>query len=92
MSLKKYRQEIDALDNQLLDLLNKRAKIALKIAQEKFDNRIGVVATNREEEIFERLNKVNTGPLQEQHIREIYSAIISSSKKLQHLYQSFEDI
>lgn len=92
MSLKKYRQQIDALDNQLLHLLNKRAEIALKIAQEKFDNRINVVATNREEEIFKRLNDVNTGPLQEQHIREIYTAIISSSKKLQHLYQSFEDI
>lgn len=92
MSLTKHRKEIDSLDEQLLDLLNKRAKIALKIAREKFDNRIGVVASNREEEIYTRLNAINKGPLREQHIREIYSAIISSSKKLQHLYQSFEDI
>lgn len=92
MSLQQYRQDIDAIDEQLLELLNRRAQIALKIAQEKFDNRIGVLATNREEEIFIRLNKINKGPLRELHIREIYAAIISSSKKLQHLYQSFQDV
>jgi len=92
MSLKKYRKEIDDIDDKLLELLNRRAKVALKIAQEKFDNRINVLATNREEEIYQRLNEVNKGPLQEQHIREIYAAIISASKKLQHLYQSFQDV
>jgi chorismate mutase len=92
MSLQHYRKDIDDLDDQLLTLLNKRAEIALKIAKEKFDHRIGVLAANREEEIYKRLNEVNQGPLKEQHIREIFAAIISSSKKLQHLYQSFEDI
>ncbi len=92
MSLEQYRNDIDELDDHILKLLNERAEIALKIAREKFDHRIGVSAAGREEKIYKRLNDVNQGPLQEQHIREIYSAIISSSKKLQHLYQSFEDI
>ncbi|MBN1481653.1 hypothetical protein EH223_04755 [candidate division KSB1 bacterium] len=92
MNLSEYRQKIDAIDDQLLELLNKRAMIALKIAREKFDNRIRVLASTREQEIFNRLNKINRGPLREQHIHEIYSAIISASKNLQHLYQSFEDV
>ncbi len=92
MSLEEYRQEIDDLDVKLLTLLNKRADIALKIAREKFDNRIGVLAKNREQQIYRRLCSINQGPLRDQHIREIYSAIISTSKNLQHLYQSFEDV
>lgn len=92
MNLSTYRQEIDRIDDQLLELLNKRAEIALKIAREKFDQRIRVFASKREQEIFDRLNRMNKGPLQEQHIREIYAAIISSFKNLQHLYQSFEDV
>lgn len=92
MSLSTYRRKIDDLDEQLLELLNKRAEIALKIAREKFDNRINVVASGREQQIYDRLNSINRGPLREQHIREIFSAIISTSKNLQHLYQSYEDI
>ena len=92
MSLKEYRQAIDEIDDQILSLLNSRARFSLKIAQEKFENRIAVVAANREEEIYKRLKESNGGPLQDQHLREIFSAIISTSKKLQHLYQSFEDI
>ena len=92
MSLSTYRNAIDDIDNQLVELLNKRADLVLKIAREKFDNRIAVLAANREEEIFARLNKGNKGPLLEQHIRDIFSTIISASKNLQHLYQSFEDV
>jgi chorismate mutase len=92
MSLSAYRQEIDDIDEQLLKLLNKRANVALKIAREKFDNRIGVVASGREQQIYDKLNSLNQGPLRKQHIQEIFSAIIATSKNLQHLYQSYEDI
>ena len=92
MNLSKYRQEIDEIDEQLLELLNKRACVSLKIAREKFDNRIRVDVSSREQEIFANLGQKNQGPLREHHVREIFTAIISTSKSLQRLYQSFDDI
>ena len=92
MKIAKYRNQIDEMDDQILALLNKRASLAIKIAQEKFDKRISVSVSHREEEIYERLSGQNEGPLQAQHIREIFAAIISTSKSLQHYYQSFHDV
>lgn len=92
MKIEEYRKAIDDIDDQLLQLLNKRAKLALNIGMEKFEKRISVLAAKREKEIFERLNRLNQGPLQEQHIHEIFTAIFAASKNLQHLYQSFEDV
>ncbi|MBN1466091.1 chorismate mutase [candidate division KSB1 bacterium] len=92
MNLSDCRQAIDDIDDQLLEILNQRARLAIKIAQEKFDHRIAVAASSREEEIYKRLCGRNKGPLQEQHVREIFAAIFSTSKKLQHLYQSFQDV
>ena len=92
MNLSDYRQAIDDIDNQLLEMLNQRARLAIKIAQEKFDHRIAVAASIREDEIYNRLCEQNNGPMQPQHIREIFAAIFSTSKKLQHLYQSFQDV
>ena len=92
MKLSKYRQAIDEMDDQILNLLNKRAALAIKIANVKFDKRIAVSVSDREEEIYERLSTQNEGPLQEQHIREIFAAIISTSKSLQHYHLSFNDI
>jgi len=92
MKLSKYRQAIDDIDDQLLTLLNQRARLVLKIAQEKFDKRIAVLASTREQEIYERLSKRNQGPLEEKHVREIFAIIISTSKNLQHLYQSYQDV
>jgi chorismate mutase/prephenate dehydratase len=92
MKLSEYRQAIDDIDDQLLDMLNQRARMAIKIAQEKFDHRIAVAASNRENEIYKRLCEKNNGPLREQHVREIFAAIMSTSKNLQHLYQSFQDV
>ena len=92
MRIEEYRKAIDDIDDQLLQLLSKRARLALQIGMEKFERRISVLASKREKEIFERLYRLNQGPLQEQHIREIFTAIIDTSKNLQHLYQSFEDV
>ncbi len=92
MSISQYRQEIDAIDRQLLQLLNKRAALAVKIGDEKFKNRISVHSQEREKKVYDKIVSENKGPLQEQHIRDIFQSIITACKNLQHLYQSFEDV
>lgn len=92
MEINAYRKAIDAIDEKLLELLNERASLALKIGESKFRNRIMVVNDEREQAIYDRLLALNKGPLQKQHLVEIFSAIITTSKNLQHLYQSYEDV
>jgi len=92
MEISAYREAIDAIDEKLLELLNERASLALKIGESKFKNRIMVVNNDREQAIYDKLLALNQGPLQKQHVIEIFSAIITTSKNLQHLYQSYEDV
>ncbi len=92
MEITAYRKEIDAIDEKLLELLNERASLALKIGETKFKNRMLVENSDREQAIYDRMVALNKGPLQKQHVIEIFSVIMQTSKNLQHLYQSFEDV
>jgi chorismate mutase len=53
-ALEKLRQQINHLDDELMQLLSQRMKIADKIGQYKKDNNITILQTNRWNEILER--------------------------------------
>jgi 3-deoxy-D-arabino-heptulosonate 7-phosphate (DAHP) synthase len=53
-ALEKLRQQINHLDDELMQLLGQRMKIADRIGQYKKDNNITILQTNRWNEILER--------------------------------------
>ena len=53
-ALEKLRQQINHLDDELMQILSQRMKIADKIGQYKKDNNITILQTNRWNEILER--------------------------------------
>src|SRR5690606_12652773 len=53
-ALEKLRQQINHLDDELMQILSQRMKIAEKIGQYKKDNNITILQTNRWNEILER--------------------------------------
>ena len=53
-ALEKLRQQINHLDDELMQLLGQRMKIADKIGEYKKDNNITILQTNRWNEILER--------------------------------------
>ncbi|MGZ8539995.1 MAG: chorismate mutase, partial [Chitinophagaceae bacterium] len=53
-ALEKLRQQINHLDDELMQILGQRMKIADKIGQYKKDNNITILQTNRWNEILER--------------------------------------
>ena len=53
-ALEKLRQQIDQLDDEVMQILGQRIKIAEKIGQYKKDNNITILQTNRWNEILER--------------------------------------
>jgi len=90
MELSDLRRKIDELDDQILDLLNRRAEIVIQIGKEKEKRKMGFFAPDREEEIHRRLASLNRGPLPNEILyaiyREILSGCLSLEKPLQVAY------
>lgn len=79
MSKEEIRKKIDALDAQILALLNERMGHALQTSKFKTT----VYDPVREKQIIERLSGLNEGPLEARHIEAIYREIMSASRNLQ---------
>ena len=82
-NLNKLRKEIDALDTKLLELLNERGSVALRISAHKRDNAYGVYDPVREKEIEKKLAQLNKGPLSDDSVLKVYREIISACRELQ---------
>ena len=76
--LTKIRKEIDELDKQLLTLLNSRLVLAQQAGKAKKDEII--YRPEREASIYRNLKINNTGPLEDQHIVNIFKEIISTCR------------
>lgn len=77
------RAEIDAIDGELLRLLNKRAEIALRVGAAKTIVDTSLCDPVREREVLERMRAENPGPFDEQGIDSIFRRIIDESLRLQ---------
>jgi chorismate mutase/prephenate dehydratase len=83
--LEKFRIQIDKLDLQILELINKRAALAGQIGKVKSDNNENIFSPAREEEVIQNVLQNNKGPLGDVTIRAIYREIISGSRALQRI-------
>ncbi|MCX5771252.1 MAG: prephenate dehydratase [Candidatus Hydrogenedentes bacterium] len=83
MSLEELRAKIDALDEQILTLLNERARCAVEIGAIKRSTDAAFYVPEREKAVFERLRKQNQGPLPEQAVKAIYREVMSSIRALE---------
>jgi len=82
-ALLELRQGIDATDNEILGLLNKRAALSLEVGRRKAGHDSAVFKPFREQEVLARLTAQNPGPLPAGHLLAIYREILSSSRRLQ---------
>jgi len=81
--LKKLRKKIDDIDLRILELLNKRAEIAIEIGRAKQDRKLNIYSPEREKEILRRLTEINPGPFPNNVLKLIYEEILSASLSLQ---------
>ncbi len=82
-AIKKWRAEIDRVDDGLLELLNQRARCNARIGELKASDQATVFVPDRELEIFERLESANPGPFPTPALRNVVREIISASVSLQ---------
>lgn len=81
--LEKLRREIDEIDNEILDLFNRRAKVVLDIGHIKRNEKAKFYSPEREREILERLASLNKGPFPNEALKVIYREILSASLSLE---------
>jgi len=77
------RKKIDALDNQIHDLLMERADLIIGVTEEKKKNNIPVVQPAREAVMIRRLLARHRGPLPEAAIIGIWRELVGAVSLLQ---------
>lgn len=81
--LNELRQKIDALDDDLIRLLNERASLAAEIGVIKNRESLPIYSPDREMKLLRSLVARSTGPLRPEAIRAIYREIMSASLALE---------
>lgn len=79
------RRKIDAIDQELLRLMNERQRITLDVVRAKRESGLPVLDQGREEALLAHLAQTNSGPLSAEGIRRIWLAIMSESRIYQAL-------
>lgn len=80
--LTKYRKDIDDIDQQLLTLLNERARLALQVGIAKGGQNIH--RPEREAEVLQNVTDANKGPLSGAAVRKIFEEIIEICRTIQY--------
>lgn len=83
MTIQHWREKIDALDLQIVELLNSRAEAARAIGGLKQQTDLPVYEPNRERIIFENVRTHNRGPLPDSELVFIYERVIAVMRALQ---------
>ncbi|MEA3362961.1 MAG: chorismate mutase, partial [Thermodesulfobacteriota bacterium] len=81
--LNKLRGQIDQIDNQILDLLNQRARVVTSVGRAKEGNQGAFYVPSREKAIYERLTGQNPGPFPNESVCKVFREIISASLNLE---------
>ena len=81
MTIEDWRAEIDAVDAELLRLLNARAALAIRVGETKRSAGLSVADGAREREVVERARRANAGPLDSAAVARLFRRIIRESRR-----------
>ena len=83
MDIPDWRNKIDELDRQLVELLSQRAQAAHEIGKLKRNSAMPIYEPDREKLVFENVRKANRGPLPERDLLRIYERILDIMRQIQ---------
>ena len=78
------RQQIDEIDSQIVELFERRMEVANEVAKYKIETGKAVFDKEREEQKLEKLGEMSHGEFNERAVRELFSQIMSISRKYQY--------
>jgi chorismate mutase len=88
--LDELRRRIDAIDEQLVQLLSARAGCALEIGREKKREGLDLYQPERESEVLGHVQNVNAGPLDNEAIKRLFERIIDEARRLERVAEAAE--
>jgi chorismate mutase len=83
--MESWRRRIDAIDEQLMRLLNSRSACAVEIGRLKRALGLPVYSPEREAWILERVARENPGPLDAGAVRRVFERVIDESRRLERM-------
>jgi chorismate mutase len=81
--VRELRARVDEVDEELIGALNERARIVQEIMALKAESGAPVYDPKREEEILRRVVELNTGPIYDSSMRDIFELILHRIRDLE---------
>lgn len=81
MKINDWRAEIDCIDDELVTLLNRRARLAVEVGLLKRASGLPLYDAEREASILRRACATSEGPLDEDAIRRLFRRIIRETRR-----------
>jgi chorismate mutase len=81
--VRELRSRVDEVDRELIRALNERASIVQEIMAIKAEAGAPVYDPRREEEILQRVVEMNTGPIYDSSMRDIFELILHRIRDLE---------
>jgi chorismate mutase len=83
MKLADCRKEIDEIDAEIVNLINRRAKAVREVGVLKAKANLPIVDLEREREILRKVCRASSGDLDDDSLVKIFQKIIQQSRELQ---------
>ena len=77
------RRRIDACDEQIVQLINERLKVALEVGELKTREGLPIRIPEREDEIIAKILKLNKGPCPSDVLKKVYRILIDTAVGLE---------
>ena len=83
MDISDWRNKIDELDEQIVELLSQRAAAAVEIGLLKAKGSAPIYEPQREQAVFEHVRRINPGPLSGAQLQDVYERLMDVMRSLQ---------
>jgi chorismate mutase / prephenate dehydratase len=83
MSLEECRNNIDVIDAEIMELLNRRAGLSRRVGWIKTKAGLPIIDMRREDVILRKVVRENAGEISSDSVLRIYGEILSESRRIQ---------
>ena len=81
--LAEFRVRIDAVDREIVELLNERTRVVENIGRVKREAQLPIYEPKREEQVFANITESNHGPISQDAVKRIFERIIDEMRTIQ---------
>ena len=86
--LSEIRDQINEIDSELVELLNRRLRLALNASSAKLIEGTPVLDAHREDEVIAHVCELNEGPMTDDQLIALYLELMRQSRQLQEVVRS----